>query len=131
MKDKEQRGVEQLSTEDMDSSMEDIEQKQKYVQESFWKKLRRLMGKIPFVVDVVALYYCAMDKRTPLWAKGVALGALVYFIVPTDAIPDVLPVLGYTDDASVVAGAMAYLGKHVTDEHRQKAKEVLKINPLR
>ncbi|GGE26522.1 hypothetical protein GCM10011391_01050 [Pullulanibacillus camelliae] len=122
-KDQKERSL--ISISDMDISTQHLDQKEKYVKKGFWKKTRRLIGKIPFVTDVVALYYCAMDKHTPLWAKGVAFGALAYFIVPTDALPDVMPVLGYTDDASAVAAAIAYLGKYVTKEHRQKAKAAL------
>lgn len=57
-----------------------------------------------------------------MWAKGVVAGALGYFILPTDAIPDFIAGLGYTDDAGVIAGAVAALGSKITDEHKDQAR---------
>jgi uncharacterized membrane protein YkvA (DUF1232 family) len=73
---------------------------------SFWRKLRRVVAQIPFAEDLLAAYYCAFDRDTPLPVKATLVGALAYFILPVDAIPDVLPVIGFTDDAVVLATAI-------------------------
>ena len=73
---------------------------------SFWRKLRRVAASIPFTEDLLAAYYCAFDRDTPLPVKATLLGALAYFVLPLDAIPDVLPVIGFTDDAAVLATAI-------------------------
>jgi uncharacterized membrane protein YkvA (DUF1232 family) len=67
------------------------------------------------------MYYCAIDQKTPLWAKGIAFGALAYFISPVDVIPDTIPIAGFTDDAGVVAAALTAIGKNVTDVHKNQA----------
>lgn len=92
------------------------------VRKNFFQKLKSAAGKIPFTHDVVALYYCAMDPKTPLYAKGIALAALAYFISPADAIPDIIAGLGFTDDAGVILTALKVMGNQITDEHRSKAK---------
>jgi len=89
--------------------------------ESFWAKVRRTVGKVPFAKDVVAMYYAMMDEATPLWAKVAIGGAIVYFVSPVDAIPDALPGLGYADDAAVVAETLVLVQNHVTDGHKLKA----------
>ncbi|ULO05590.1 DUF1232 domain-containing protein [Paenibacillus sp. 19GGS1-52] len=89
---------------------------------NFWSKTKRVVGKIPFTKDAIAMYYCAVDAKTPLWAKGIAFGALAYFISPVDAIPDVLIGLGFTDDAAVIAAGIRALSGQVTDEHKEKSE---------
>ncbi|WP_019911696.1 YkvA family protein [Paenibacillus sp. HW567] len=92
------------------------------VKKSFWSKTKKFAGKIPFTKDAVAMYYCAVDAKTPLWAKGIAFGALAYFISPIDAIPDALIGLGFTDDAAIIAAGVRAIAGQVTDEHRQKSE---------
>jgi uncharacterized membrane protein YkvA (DUF1232 family) len=92
------------------------------VEKSFWSKTKKVAGKIPFTKDAVAMYYCAVDAKTPLWAKGIAFGALAYFISPVDAIPDALIGLGFTDDAAVIAAGIRAIAGQVKEEHRQKAE---------
>lgn len=90
----------------------------------FWKKLKKVAKFIGegLVRQLLTLIYCWMDPRTPIWAKAVIAGAIAYFIMPFDAIPDMIPVIGYSDDAVVVAGAIATLGAHINEEHAKKAK---------
>ncbi len=57
--------------------------------------------------------------------KAVLVGALAYFVLPTDHIPDVLPVIGYTDDAAVLAAAIKLVASHITPEHREAARRML------
>ena len=100
-----------------------------YVKENFFAKLKSLAGKIPFVFDAVSLYYCAMDPITPLAAKGIAFGALAYFILPTDIVVDLIPMFGLMDDAGVIAAAIGALASQITDEHRNQASMFLYDKP--
>jgi uncharacterized membrane protein YkvA (DUF1232 family) len=100
---------------------------ERIVEEGFWRKLRRFAGRIPFAEDVVATYYCAFDSRTPLAARAVLLGAVAYFVTPIDVIPDFILGLGFTDDATVLATAIAIAGTHIRTEHREAARRVLLI----
>jgi uncharacterized membrane protein YkvA (DUF1232 family) len=95
------------------------------VRRDFWPKLKRIAAKLPFAHDLVAAYYCAFDRQTPLQVKAALLGALAYFVLPADAMPDILPMLGYTDDALVLATALRIVSAHVRDEHREAARQAL------
>ena len=92
----------------------------------FWLKLKQVAAKLPFVEDLLAAYYCAFDKQTPRHVQAALLGAIAYFILPFDFIPDMLPVLGYTDDAAVLATAIRLVATHITDDHRAAARAALK-----
>ena len=91
----------------------------------FWPKLRRTVGLIPFTDDLLAAYYCATDRATPGYVKAVLLAALAYFVVPTDLIPDFIAAFGYIDDASVLAGAIAAVRRHISPAHRARAAAYL------
>lgn len=91
--------------------------------DNFLNKTRRFIGYVPFTKDAVAMYFCMIDSGTPLYAKGVIAAALAYFLSPADAIPDVIVGIGFIDDASVIATALATVSNHITDEHRQKADD--------
>jgi len=95
------------------------------VREKFWRTARKAARHIPFMEDVVAAYYCALDKNTPLKAKGILLAALGYFVLPTDAIPDIVFGLGFTDDVAVLTAAIAAVRAHITPAHRLAAREAL------
>jgi uncharacterized membrane protein YkvA (DUF1232 family) len=96
------------------------------VRDGFWDKLRATAGRIPFAEDVVAAYYCALDKQTPTYVKAMLFGALAYFIMPMDVIPDFIAGLGFTDDASVLTAALAAVARHLRPEHKEKARAILK-----
>ncbi len=95
------------------------------VRRDFWRKLRGAAARIPFAEDALAAYYCAFDRDTPVQVKAALIGALAYFILPMDAIPDMLPVLGFTDDAAVLATALKLVASHIRPEHRDAAREKL------
>lgn len=93
---------------------------------SFWRKTRRVVAQIPFAEDLLAAYYCAFDRQTPLQVKATLVAAIVYFVLPLDAIPDVMPVLGFTDDAAVLATAINLVSTYINPVHRQAAKDMLR-----
>ena len=95
------------------------------VRKEFWKKLKRVAAKLPFVEDLLAAYYCAFDRQTPRHVQAALLGALAYFILPFDFVPDMLPVLGFTDDAAVLATALRMVASHIKPEHRDAAHAAL------
>jgi len=95
------------------------------VRRDFWRKLRRVAGKLPFAEDLLAAYYCAFDYDTPMQVKAALLGALAYFVLPFDVVPDVLPLVGYTDDAAVLVTALRLVASHMTPAHREAARRAL------
>ena len=72
-----------------------------------------VIAQIPFAEDLLAAYYCAFDQHTPLTVKATLIGAIAYFVLPTDAIPDFIPVIGYPDDAAVLALAIKMVSDHI------------------
>jgi uncharacterized membrane protein YkvA (DUF1232 family) len=92
----------------------------------FWVKLKRVVSRLPFAEDLLAAYYCAFDKQTPRHVQATLLGALAYFVLPFDFIPDMMPILGFTDDAAVLATAIRLVASHITGDHREAARAALK-----
>src|SRR5205809_1852842 len=79
----------------------------------------------PYTTLFRSAYYCAFDKETPRHVQAALLGAIAYFILPFDFVPDMLPVLGFTDDAAVLATAIRLVASHITEDHRQAARAAL------
>lgn len=96
---------------------------------TFWRKLVRVLTHIPFADDLVAVWYCALDSTTPVHVRALLWGAVAYFILPTDFVPDYLAGLGFSDDAAVIATVMSLLGRHLTPQHRAAA--AAKLDALR
>lgn len=95
------------------------------VKRDFWPKMRKVASKIPFADQALAAWYATQDPETPFRAKALLLGALAYFVMPVDAIPDVFTVVGFSDDAAVIAAVLATLGSHIKDKHRLSAQAML------
>jgi uncharacterized membrane protein YkvA (DUF1232 family) len=95
------------------------------VRRRFWAKAKRFAAQLPFAEDLVTAYYCAFDHATPLQVKVALVGALAYFILPYDLVPDMLPALGFADDAAVLATALRMVAAHIRPEHRDAARAAL------
>lgn len=95
------------------------------VRRDFWRTAKKAARQVPFMEDVVAAYYCALDKQTPLRAKGILLAALGYFVLPVDTIPDVMFGLGFTDDIAVLTAAITAVRAHLKPGHKAAAREAL------
>ena len=95
------------------------------VRRDFWAKLKRFAGMVPFVEDLVAAYYCALDPETPMRVRGMLLAALAYFILPFDLIPDVIAGLGFADDAALLTAVVGLVAAHITPIHRAAAARAL------
>jgi uncharacterized membrane protein YkvA (DUF1232 family) len=105
---------------------DDLARDPESVRKRFWAKFKRVAARLPFAGDLLSAYYCAFDLRTPRHVQAALLGAIAYFILPFDFIPDMLPVLGFTDDAAVLATAVRLVAAHITPEHREAARARLK-----
>jgi uncharacterized membrane protein YkvA (DUF1232 family) len=95
------------------------------VRKQFWRKLKRLAVKLPFAEDLLAAYYCAFDRQTPRHVQAALLGAIAYFVLPFDFVPDMLPILGFSDDAAILATALRMVASHITPEHHEAARAAL------
>ncbi|MBL4785689.1 MAG: DUF1232 domain-containing protein [Cohaesibacteraceae bacterium] len=95
------------------------------VKAAFWKTLKKAARQIPIVEEVVAAYYCALDPRTPIHVKATIIGALAYFVMPLDLIPDFIAMVGFGDDLAVLAAAISQVKKHILPGHREKAIQAL------
>lgn len=93
--------------------------------EVFWRKLVGHLGRLPFAPDLLAAYYCALDPETPTRVRAVLFGAVAYFILPLDAVPDAILGLGFTDDAAVIASVIGVLGRHIKRRHYERARAKL------
>jgi uncharacterized membrane protein YkvA (DUF1232 family) len=95
------------------------------VRRDFWRKFGRLAAQIPFAEDLLTAYYCAFDRYTPRHVRIALIAALAYFIAPFDVIPDMLPVVGLTDDAAVLAATFKLVWDHIQPVHREAAQATL------
>mgnify|MGYP001235498912 CR=1 FL=1 len=95
------------------------------VRSGFWRKVKRTLGTVPFLDEAMAAYFCAVDSQTPGYVQALLFGALAYFVVPTDMIPDFIAGLGYSDDATVLLTAISTVRRHITGEHRDAARQKL------
>ena len=89
------------------------EDKEKYIDDNLWEKLERVGKKISFAKDILALVNYMRDPNVSWHRKSIIIGALIYFIVPIDAITDIAPLIGYLDDLGVIAAVLKYLGNEL------------------
>ena len=91
--------------------------------------IRRNIARFPLTVELVAAAIAFADPTTPLWAKSILAAAIAYVLCPFDAIPDFIPILGWTDDVGVLGAALSgAAGACVREDHRQRAREILGLN---
>ena len=107
--------------------MDEFSVKDARVRQYFWSKVKNSLRRAPFLREAIAAYYCATDKRTPLHVKAALIGALAYFILPLDSLPDFIAVLGFTDDAAVLLAAIRAVRPFIKEEHRLAAQTKLDI----
>lgn len=105
------------------------DRRERQVRARFWPTLKRAVRQVPFSRDLIAAYYCAIDRRTPTRVRGVLLAALAYFIMPIDFLPDMFVLVGFTDDIAVLAAAFRMIQGHIADRHYEAADLALSDNP--
>lgn len=108
-----------------DTMKETIKKYQRYFSdERFWAKLKsqaRNAG-VKIVYSALLLFYAYRRKETPFYARSIILGVLGYFLAPIDLIPDLTPILGYTDDLGVLAFGLVTIAAYINQDVRQKAR---------
>ena len=111
----------------MDQNTTVIDYSKEYSQPSLWEKIGKyaLVAGKGTIEKVLVLYYCLQDSDTPVWARGIIIAALGYFILPLDAIPDFTPMIGYADDLGALAAASGTVLMHIKPEHEEQAKQKL------
>ncbi|MDI4655763.1 DUF1232 domain-containing protein [Xanthobacter autotrophicus] len=95
------------------------------VRRGFWTKIKATAVRIPFAEDAIASYYAAFDRKTPLRVRATLMAALAYFVLPLDVMPDLFPLIGFTDDTAVLMAALKLLSGHVTPDHYTAARDAL------
>lgn len=103
-----------------------IQYADEYSESRFLEKVRRVAKVAGREVLEKSLWLYYAFPSAPPWARGAILGALGYFIAPLDAIPDLIPGAGYTDDLGVLVAAVLVLGSHIDDRVRRQASERLR-----
>jgi uncharacterized membrane protein YkvA (DUF1232 family) len=113
-----------FSREEMEAIRKGLRDEAKFGSD-FMTRLKRVAKRIPFAGDLLAAWFCARDPATPRRVRMTLLAALGYFVLPVDAIPDIMPLIGFTDDAAVIAAAIAAVASSIKPEHRERAKQAL------
>ncbi|MCP9235634.1 YkvA family protein [Lewinella sp. JB7] len=93
----------------------------------FWTKIAgfaRTAG-TKTVYTALLLYYAYEREETPGWAKKIVLGALGYLVMPLDAVPDLTPILGYTDDVTVLGAGLMTIAAYINKDVRDRARTTL------
>ncbi len=98
-----------------------------FSEKKLWKKLKKfakaLGAKVTYTV--LLLFYAYRRKETPRWAKNIVLGTLGYLIAPIDAIPDLSPIIGFTDDLGVLSFGLVAIAAYVNDDVKRQARTKL------
>ncbi len=87
---------------------------EKFVDANLWEKVEKVGKKISFAKDIIALYHYLKDATVSWHRKAIVISALIYFITPIDAIPDIAPLIGYLDDLGVITAVLKFLGNELT-----------------
>jgi uncharacterized membrane protein YkvA (DUF1232 family) len=104
---------------------EDEATRSERVRRRFWTTFRKAAAFIPFADELVAAYFSALDPQTPHRVRLMLLAALAYFVMPFDAIPDILAGIGFSDDAAVLLATISLVRAHITPVHREAARRAL------
>ncbi len=106
--------------------MKRLDKYRRYFSEmAFWSKLKRF-GKaagVKTVYSALLLYYAYKRKETPAWAKRSILGVLGYLISPIDFLPDLTPIIGFTDDLGFLSMCLVIIAAFINDEVKTQARE--------
>lgn len=110
----------------LEPGTEDVQrEREQRVRKRFWSTVRKAARAVPYMDEVVAAYFCALDPQTPTRVRGTLLAALAYFVLPFDIIPDFILGMGFTDDVAVLMAAIAAVRGSITDAHRAAARRAL------
>ncbi len=95
-----------------------------YSENAFWAKVRKMASKAgaKTVYYALVLYYTLTDPATPVKYRAIITGALGYFILPLDVLPDFLPFAGMADDWAALLAAVAYVTRAITPAIKERAR---------
>ncbi len=95
-----------------------------YSEESLWKKIKKFskVAGAKVIYAALLLYYAMIDSKVSLKTKVFIAAALGYFILPTDAIFDLTPIIGYSDDLGVLLFALKQISSAITPEIKENAR---------
>ncbi len=114
-----------LEGEILKGAEEKAENNEAKVRKGIWRTVAKASTKIPFLEEVVASYFCAMDPDTPSRVRAILLAALAYFVLPLDTIPDFIIGFGFTDDMAVLGAVIASIRSNIKQNHTELAKTKL------
>ena len=102
-------------------------QKTEFNRNPFLKKITTIALKAgkDIIEKALQLFYAAQSPDTPAWARRIVYGALAYLVLPIDAIPDFLPVVGFTDDLAIITAALSTIAAYITPEIKDKSQAKL------
>ncbi|CAE6961582.1 hypothetical protein ACOMICROBIO_LMKGKHOH_03908 [Vibrio sp. B1FIG11] len=98
-------------------------------EKTFWRKMKNSVKKAGEEIAVMGIksWLAMADSNTSVRHKAILGGALAYFVLPTDMVPDVLAGVGFTDDMAALTLAANSVGNAITDEHEAQAREKLSL----
>lgn len=105
--------------------MSEKKEDEQMVRDGLIDKVRRTLGNVPFAEQALSAYYCTRDPLTPARVKAILVGALAYFVMPVDVVPDFITGLGFGDDAAVFWAAWNSVRAHIKDTHVTAARDRL------
>lgn len=98
-----------------------------FSEKAFWKKWQDYVNKLgtKALYTLLLLFYAYRRKETPYWAKSIVIGTIGYLLTPIDAIPDLTPILGYTDDIGILSFGLVTIACYVNADVRESARQKL------
>ena len=119
-----------MSKEFEKNDVTDVQVKQyekEYSETGFWDKVKGVAKKAgkEVIYNALKLYYALQSENVSAKEKGMIVGALGYFILPIDLIPDAIPLVGYTDDAALLLAVLSLLKESINEDVKKKAKDKL------
>lgn len=102
--------------------------KEQFSEGSFWTKLQKHAKKlgVKTVYTALLFFYAFKRKDTPRWAKNIIIGTLGYLLAPIDLIPDLTPLIGFTDDLGLLSFGLVGIAAFINDEVKEQSREHLK-----
>ena len=94
------------------------------VWDHLWKYTKVIGQKVAY--SVLLMVFAFRRKDTPRWARNIIIGSLAYFLSPFDSIPDLTPILGYTDDFGVLSFGLVTIASYINDDVRIEARKIMK-----
>lgn len=98
-----------------------------FSERNFWSVIGRFAQRlgIKTVYTALLMYYAYRRKETPFWAKNIVIGVLGYLLTPLDFLPDLTPIIGFTDDIGMLSFGLVTIASFINQDVRNQAREKL------